>query len=63
MQVIFLGYLDPETGEREPRDGFTVGKTYTAQLSDDWDSVYGSVEVLDDDGSERCRPVTDFRPA
>lgn len=59
MQATFLGFLNWETGEREPRYGFTVGKAYNVEphMGDS-----GTVFVRDDHGAARSRPATDFQP-
>lgn len=54
MQATFLGYLDHATGGREPRFGFTIGKAYEVfPCGSSW-------IVMDDHGTPRQRPGSDF---
>lgn len=54
MQATFLGFLNHTTGEREPRFGLTIGKAYEVlPCGSSW-------IVMDDDGTQRQRPGTDF---
>ena len=54
MKAVFLGYNPPNSTERAPREGFTIGQTYDVVVQCE------SVSVTDDDGVWRSRPLRDF---
>lgn len=49
----WLGFFDPATGRREPREGLTIGKIYT---------VTNGQHCIGDSGNERNRPKSDWGP-